>query len=280
VLTPDEVESGALQVKVTMNCQGDIQSMIHNWTADEMQRMRRLVLMSWTQQYNHLSVSFQPLPARDYIPGMPVLSCIYCKEVDRHFVTSVDVISLLEQLVRARFPVQEKNRIRRNLQSLKPLTVSKSSPKLHNFFELIMDYDSPKPRHVEKDVKVLFWSSVEAAIAKVLSKYIVDPSLGPSGRKSSLDHLQSLQHVQAESQTHETSLSQSLGYSDSIYTSLQPVEFPNYTQTSSLHDYYDETHYSPLPSMPLQYQYNYYPQPTETKVVYHSDDEPQKEYLF
>lgn len=168
--------SSALLANVFVEFQDDIHSLTLNWTPEEVASGRRLVLMSWTQNFNILSVSFRTLASHEYITGQPVLSCLYCKELDRHFVTSVDIISMLEHLVRARFPVQEKNRTRRNLQSLKPLTISKSSPKLGKFFELIMEYDSPKPRHVEKDVKVLYWSCVGPALVKVLGKYVVDPN--------------------------------------------------------------------------------------------------------
>lgn len=178
VLSPKQLQSDEnLHTKVTMDIKGDLNALTKDWTLDELKCKRRLVLISSTQHFNHLSLSFTPLMPQDYSIGMSVISCIYSETMDRHFVTSVDLISLLERLVKQKFPVQEKNRIRRNFQSLKPITVTRSSPKFQILFEQIMHYKSPRPRRVEKDVKVLYWSNVESALMKVLSKYTVDPNL-------------------------------------------------------------------------------------------------------
>lgn len=69
-------------------------------------------------------------------------------------MTSVDTIYLLEALIGVRFSVEEKNRIRRNLEGLKPDTVSKNKSSTEEFFKLIMGLPKPKPRNIEKDVKV------------------------------------------------------------------------------------------------------------------------------
>ncbi len=166
-----------LNVKVTCEFQGDINSMTMNWTSTEIENSRRLVLVTFRQNFNHLTLNFKPIDQNDYIPGTPVISCIYWAEANKFYVTSVDLITLLEYLVNAKFPVEEKNRIRRNLQSLKPLTISKSNPKFYQFFQLIMNFQNPKPRHIEKDVKVLLWSSLKDSLQKVLSKYTIDPTI-------------------------------------------------------------------------------------------------------
>jgi hypothetical protein len=104
--------------------------------------------------------------------GSICISCIYWEERAECFVTSVDTIFLLEQLVAARFTVEEKNRIRRNLEGFRPLTVSKGKQESEEFFKVIMAFPTPKPRNIEKDVKVFHWKDLASALKKIISKYV------------------------------------------------------------------------------------------------------------
>jgi hypothetical protein len=88
------------------------------------------------------------------------------------FITSVEIIALLEQLVAARFTVEEKNRIRRNLEGFRPLTVSKGKQDSEEFFKVIMAFPPPKPRNIEKDVKVFHWKDLTQALKKIIGKYV------------------------------------------------------------------------------------------------------------
>jgi hypothetical protein len=112
----------------------------------------------------------------DRPPNSVCISCIYWEERQECFVTSVDTIYLLEQLVAARFTVEEKNRIRRNLEGFRPLTVSKSKPESEDFFKVIMAFAAPKPRNIEKDIKVYYWKDLGSALKKIISKYSASPS--------------------------------------------------------------------------------------------------------
>jgi hypothetical protein len=87
-------------------------------------------------------------------------------------VTSVDTIGLLEALVAVRFTVEEKNRIRRNLEGFKPYTVSKNKDECDDVFRLIMGFPSPKPRNIEKDIKIFSWASLGQALKKIIGKYV------------------------------------------------------------------------------------------------------------
>jgi hypothetical protein len=78
----------------------------------------------------------------------------------------------LEQLVNVRFTVEEKNRIRRNLEGFRPLTVSKAKADSEDFFKIIMGFPNPKPRNIEKDVKVFPWKILSHALKKIISKYV------------------------------------------------------------------------------------------------------------
>ena len=87
-------------------------------------------------------------------------------------MTSVDAIYLLEALVGTRFTVEEKNRIRRNLEGFRPITVSKNKAGSEDFFKLIMGFPNPKPRNIEKDVKVFPWDILSSALKKIIGKYV------------------------------------------------------------------------------------------------------------
>ena len=100
------------------------------------------------------------------------VSCIWWEEKDEYYITSVDTIYLLEQLVNVRFTVEEKNRIRRNLEGFRPLTVSKAKADSEEFFKVIMGFPNPKPRNIEKDVKVFPWKILAHALKKIISKYV------------------------------------------------------------------------------------------------------------
>lgn len=87
-------------------------------------------------------------------------------------MTSVDTIFLLESLVAVRFTVEEKNRIRRNLEGFRPMTVSKAKADSEEFFKIIMGFPNPKPRNIEKDVKVFPWKILAHALKKIIGKYV------------------------------------------------------------------------------------------------------------
>ncbi|KAI8968363.1 hypothetical protein BDF20DRAFT_895940 [Mycotypha africana] len=100
-----------------------------------------------------------------------IISCIYWREHNDFYITSVDCIFLLEGLIGVEFTVEEKNRIRRNLEGFRPLTVSKCKPECSEFFKLIMGFPHPKPRNIEKDVKVFAWKTLPSALKKIIRKY-------------------------------------------------------------------------------------------------------------
>ncbi|KAI8626518.1 hypothetical protein F5Y19DRAFT_466332 [Xylariaceae sp. FL1651] len=164
--------------KAVLKINGDLDSMANGWTPEECENGRRLVLFSKKQQGSTLSTSFKPVSVSERPPNSICISCIYWTEKRECFVTSVDTISLLEQLVvaPARFSVEEKNRIRRNLEGFRPLTVSKAKPDSEEFFKIIMGFPNPKPRNIEKDVKVFPWKILAPALKKIISKYSASPS--------------------------------------------------------------------------------------------------------
>lgn len=149
-----------------------LSNVCEDWSPLELQAGRRLVRFTKVQDGRRLIVSCEPIRQDEYCENDSVISCIYRQENDTCFVTSVDVIYLLERLTNGEFPVEEKNRIRRNLEGLRPTTVSKHKAGFSEFFQRIMEFPDPKPRNIEKDLKVFEWNLLGQALEKILSKYV------------------------------------------------------------------------------------------------------------
>ena len=158
--------------KAELALAGNLMSMIENWRPEEREAHRRLVEFSRSQSGSIVTASFKAVLPEERTPNSACISCIWWEEKDSYYVTSVDTISLLESLIAARFTVEEKNRIRRNLEALKPDTISKIKDNTDSFFRLIMSFPKPKPRNIEKDVKVFVWSDLEKALGKIFGKYV------------------------------------------------------------------------------------------------------------
>jgi len=158
--------------KAELEIKGDLESMATGWTPAEINSNRRLVQVSRSQLGNKISMTFQAVAPEKRIPDSICISCIWWESKKECFVTSVDTIYLLESLVSVRFTVEEKNRIRRNLEGFRPLTVSKSKPDSEDFFKVIMGFPVPKPRNIEKDVKVFPWRILASALKKIIGKYV------------------------------------------------------------------------------------------------------------
>ncbi|KAI5118068.1 hypothetical protein M0805_006331 [Coniferiporia weirii] len=162
-------------------------SLDKRWSALELEMGRRLIRFKREQANNKLLVSCEVISQEAYDEDDIVISCVYRQETSNCWFTSVDVIYLLERLVGSPFSVEEKNRIRRNLEGLKPTTVSKHKPGYETFFQRIMDFPPPRPRNIEKDVKVFPWSVLCQALDKIISKYSVissEASEASSSQKS------------------------------------------------------------------------------------------------
>jgi hypothetical protein len=161
--------------RATLNIHGDLQTMTQNWTAAERAAKRRLVEFSRSQNGGTVDVTFKAVSPEERSPNNTCISCIYWERRKEYFCTSVDTIALLEALVTFRFCVEEKNRIRRNLEGFKPYTVSKSKDECDDIFRLIMGFPNPKPRNIEKDIKIFSWHNLSLALKKIIGKYVSHP---------------------------------------------------------------------------------------------------------
>ncbi|KAG9199147.1 hypothetical protein G6514_008976 [Epicoccum nigrum] len=159
------------QTKAVLKIEGDLDKMSEDWSQEERDAKRRLVQFERTQSGSTISATFAPVTPEARPTRSICVSCIWWEEKDEHYITSVDTIYLLEQLVNVRFTVEEKNRIRRNLEGFRPLTVSKAKADSEDFFKVIMGFPTPKPRNIEKDVKVFAWKVLSHALKKIISKY-------------------------------------------------------------------------------------------------------------
>ncbi|KAL5117800.1 hypothetical protein ACEQ8H_004274 [Pleosporales sp. CAS-2024a] len=159
------------QTKAILKIDGDLNKMADDWTQAELDSKRRLVEFKRSQHGSTITTSFAPVSLEARAARSICVSCIWWEEKDECFITSVDTIFLLEQLVNVRFTVEEKNRIRRNLEGFRPVTVSKAKPDSEDFFKIIMGFPNPKPRNIEKDVKVFPWKVLAQALKKIISKY-------------------------------------------------------------------------------------------------------------
>lgn len=158
--------------KAILKLNGDLDGMAEGWSKEEQVAQRRLVEFTRTQTGSTIHADFKPVSPEKRSPNSICISCISWEGKDECFVTSVDTIYLLESLVGVRFTVEEKNRIRRNLEGFRPLTVSKAKQDSEEFFKVIMGFPNPKPRNIEKDVKVFPWKILAHALKKIIGKYV------------------------------------------------------------------------------------------------------------
>ncbi|KAI9770906.1 MAG: hypothetical protein M1840_002610 [Geoglossum simile] len=157
--------------KAVLKINGELDALAENWTLEEWEAKRRIVQFWRHQSGSAIHTNFSPVTPSERPPNSICISCIWWEEKKECYVTSVDTIYLLESLVAVRFTVEEKNRIRRNLEGFRPLTVSKAKSDSEDFFKLIMAFPNPKPRNIEKDVKVFPWKILAHALKKIIGKY-------------------------------------------------------------------------------------------------------------
>ncbi|KAJ5318901.1 uncharacterized protein N7506_011605 [Penicillium brevicompactum] len=158
--------------KAVLKLNGDLDSMAQGWSKEERTTQRRLVQFTRSQTGSTIQADFKAVTPEDRAPSSICISCISWEGKNECYVTSVDTIYLLESLVAVRFTVEEKNRIRRNLEGFRPLTVSKAKADSEEFFKVIMGFPAPKPRNIEKDVKVFPWKVLAHALKKIIGKYV------------------------------------------------------------------------------------------------------------
>lgn len=155
----------------------DLSAISENWSEQERQKGRRLVRIKIeSKSLPQFKVRAEAVKPGNFSSKDVVISCIRWPEKNIDVVTSVDIITVIEHFVGQTLSVEEKSRIRRNLQFLKPYTITKSGAESKRLFHSIMAMENPKPRNIEKNLKVFKWTDLFLAVTKVLSKYSPSPN--------------------------------------------------------------------------------------------------------
>jgi hypothetical protein len=165
------LDAYALYPKIKLEIQGDLGTMAQFWTEEELERKRRLVQFRRVQSGTTITATFQAVSQDDRPPLSVCISCIYWEEKQEHFVTTVDVIYLLEQLAATRFTFREKSRIRRDLERFRPITVFKTGES-EEIYKIIVSFPAPKPQNIDKDIKVVRWKDLGSALNRIIGEYV------------------------------------------------------------------------------------------------------------
>jgi hypothetical protein len=160
--------------RAQLQLMGNLEAMANvcDWEPEEIESKRRIVMFKRSQHGSKITATFQPVIGEKPPQNSVCVSCIFWEDKKDCFVTSVDTIYLLESLAGSKFPTDEKNRIRRNMEGYHPLTVSKGKADSEEFFKTIMGFPNPKPRNIEKDIKVFSWKILSGGLKKIIGKYV------------------------------------------------------------------------------------------------------------
>ena len=139
----------------------------------EMRDRRRFVRLLRRQQGSGIHLRMIAISTEEVAhDDRNVINCMLPPDCgDEPSISSVDIIKALELLVNPpdrRLSVEERNRVRRNIDTLRPATLKKGDEGLN----WIMQLRSPRPITIAKDVKIFKWSSLEAALVKIMKKYV------------------------------------------------------------------------------------------------------------
>ncbi|KAG8998426.1 hypothetical protein FRB94_006894 [Tulasnella sp. JGI-2019a] len=168
------MEREATALAVVLNIHGDVRSMSSGWSAEELACRRRLVQFWRHTEGNVVNVHFCSIKPEEYDDSRVVVSCIYREDVDKCYITSFDLIRLLEGIIGTVCNIDEKNRIRRNVHHIEHDTISKSKPYHEEFFDLLMSFPVPMPRRNVRDLKAFRWEFLPEALHAIIDKMALD----------------------------------------------------------------------------------------------------------
>ncbi|PKC58367.1 hypothetical protein RhiirA1_504437 [Rhizophagus irregularis] len=149
--------------------------MTQSWSQEELNVRRRVVQFFKTRAKKRIMASFKAVDLIEQPKNGIFVSCLYWYDkkiqCDKWYFTSTDYLNLLESLTGIRLTSDEKNRIRRNLEEYKPITVGKNKNDSDEIYKDLMSYSFAKPRNVEKDIKLYEWRHLLHAVEKIINKY-------------------------------------------------------------------------------------------------------------
>lgn len=178
---PDALPSGYKRMELIIN--GDLGSMADNWTAEEQKVGRRLVRFERHRFGSVVELTFKMQPLKSLSEGemMPdIISCVEWPQDRRgHFVTSFDILKLVEYVLEISMNTEVKNRARRNMASIASQTLARAGMELdsaddldEDVFTMVMGFDDPKPRSIEKSIKVYDWYDLADCLSRILSRFV------------------------------------------------------------------------------------------------------------
>jgi len=166
--THQEPEGSPLNLEFT----SALQTLCENWTEEELEIGRRLAKFTTVREGNNFVLSCAAIRQEAYDPEDVVISCIRHKGTNEYYVTSVDILYLFENVADEALGTSEKTRLRRNIQSFLPTRVEKADREYGELYTQIMKFPPPKPRTIEKKIKVFKWVLLEDILSKIASKYV------------------------------------------------------------------------------------------------------------
>jgi len=78
---------------------------------------------------------------------------------------------LLESLTESEYTLEQKNRIRRNLEGFNPLTIVGNKKICQDMFNLVMSLMKPRPKNFDRGIKIFPWEVLYVAVIKIIAKY-------------------------------------------------------------------------------------------------------------
>lgn len=168
--------------RMDLKISGDLSSLTEDWNEDERKAGRRLVRFIRVREDSGVSLSFFPLsPQQRYEEDMQnVISCIKGPPSHlSHFVTSFDILKLVEYIVDIPLNIEIKNRARRNMAGIGSHTLAKMEVDIDSAdswkddaFAKVMSFADPKPRSIEKSIKVYDWNVLRECLMRILSRFV------------------------------------------------------------------------------------------------------------
>lgn len=171
--SPNEGATSLALFPCELNLDGNLGDVAKDWTQEEQGMKRKRVQFQRSHSGSRFTATFNTITPEEWSLGSICISCIFWEAKNEYVVTSVDVIHLLESLVEVRFTRQEKDRIRRNLETFPSLVVSKGTAE--EFLMEIQGFSRPKPWSIERNIKVFPWVVLSDMLKKIISRYVSNP---------------------------------------------------------------------------------------------------------
>jgi hypothetical protein len=160
---------------VRISFDGNHNDMTQSWSQEEFKVRRRVVQFFKSGGRKRVRVSFKVVDPKERPKNGIFVSCVYwydkTTQCDKWYFTSTDYLNLFESLTGIRLTSDEKNRIRRNLEEYKPITIGKNKNDSDEIYKDLMTYSFAKPRNAEKDIKIYEWRHLIRAVEKIINKY-------------------------------------------------------------------------------------------------------------